>query len=292
MGDPVQELRWSVSQRLEFIEFRLFWEGMIRRNDLTQQFDISVPQASGDLATYQQLTKENMKYDGSRKAYVPSEGFKSHFYNPAASDYFTKLRLIADGVCEPEETWLGWIPSFDVVPLVRRKASPKKLRRILRALRHKLALYIQYQSVSRPEPLWRWITPHGLGFDGFRWHVRAWCHRNEGFRDFVLARMISVDKEREHDVDTSLDREWQETVTFRIGPNPELEPTVQQAIELDYGMKDGELELKSRVCLSWYVETHLGLDLEKYDVPPQRQQIVLLNRSEVEETRKRCQRAY
>jgi hypothetical protein len=99
--------------------------------------------------------------------------------------------------------------------------------------------------------------------------------------------MIAVDKDREHGVDPSLDREWQETVTFRIGPNPKLEPTLQQAIALDYGMKNGELELTSRICLSWYVETHLGLDLEQYDVPPQRQQIVLLNRDEVEETRKK-----
>ena len=40
------ELRWGVAQRLEFIEFRLFWEGRVNRSDLMEQFGLSVNQAS------------------------------------------------------------------------------------------------------------------------------------------------------------------------------------------------------------------------------------------------------
>ena len=32
MGKPARNLRWGVEQRLEFIEFRLFWEGGINRS--------------------------------------------------------------------------------------------------------------------------------------------------------------------------------------------------------------------------------------------------------------------
>ena len=47
-------LKWGVERRLEFIEFRLFWEGSINRADLVEFFGVSVPQASKDLALYQE----------------------------------------------------------------------------------------------------------------------------------------------------------------------------------------------------------------------------------------------
>ena len=40
------DLRWGVEQRLEFIEFQLFWEGGLNRVDITRYFGVSVPQAS------------------------------------------------------------------------------------------------------------------------------------------------------------------------------------------------------------------------------------------------------
>lgn len=39
----------GVERRLEFIEFRLFWEGGVNRADIIEMFDVSVPQASKDL---------------------------------------------------------------------------------------------------------------------------------------------------------------------------------------------------------------------------------------------------
>ena len=43
---------WGQERRLEFIDFRLLWEGRLNRADLTTFFRISVPQASLDLAKY------------------------------------------------------------------------------------------------------------------------------------------------------------------------------------------------------------------------------------------------
>lgn len=44
MDNDKSELRWGVAQRLEFIEFRLFWEGRVNRSDLMEQFGLSVNQ--------------------------------------------------------------------------------------------------------------------------------------------------------------------------------------------------------------------------------------------------------
>ena len=41
MSNDRSELRWGVEQRLEFIEFRLFWEGHVNRSDVMTQFGLS-----------------------------------------------------------------------------------------------------------------------------------------------------------------------------------------------------------------------------------------------------------
>ena len=45
-------------------------------------------------------------------------------------------------------------------------------------------------NAARPEPGWRWITPHAFGNDGLRWHVRAYCHIDKKFKDFLLSRCL------------------------------------------------------------------------------------------------------
>lgn len=284
MGAPSPELRWSVMKRLEFIELRLYWDGMLRRKDLTDQFEISVPQASTDLAEYQSLAPGNIQYDGSRKAYVPSAEFAPRFYNPSADDYFARLRRNMDGSREPKG-WLGWAPPLGIVPTIRRRASAPILRKVLNAMRTSRAIYIHYQSARESEPTWRWIAPHALGFDGFRWHVRAWCHLREAYRDFVIARMLKVTKDREEKINPADDLEWMQEVTLRIGPNPKLPQAMQETFALDYNMTNGELKLKTRASLSFYVERYLGLDLAEYNVPAERQQIVLINKDEINKVR-------
>ena len=45
-------VRWGIERRLEFIEFRLFWDGHVNRSDLMAAFGISINQASADLNRY------------------------------------------------------------------------------------------------------------------------------------------------------------------------------------------------------------------------------------------------
>ena len=94
----IGKMRWSVEQRLEFIEFRLFWDGQLNRSDLTQKFEISVPQASMDLARYQTIAPNNIRYDGRLKTYVAAESFKPVVSTPTARYYLSQLRSVADEV--------------------------------------------------------------------------------------------------------------------------------------------------------------------------------------------------
>ena len=99
---PTEPLRWGTERRLEFIDFRLYWEGRVNRADLTREFGISVPQASLDLTRYQQLAPANMTYDKSAKTYLASPEFRPFFFKPDADAYLNSLRSISDEIVTPE----------------------------------------------------------------------------------------------------------------------------------------------------------------------------------------------
>ncbi len=68
-------MRWGVEKRLEFIEFRLFWEGGINRADIMETFGVSVPQASKDLSLYEEKAPGNLAYDRSEKRYFAASTY-------------------------------------------------------------------------------------------------------------------------------------------------------------------------------------------------------------------------
>jgi len=277
-----KNLRWGVERRLEFVEFRLYWEGYVNRGDLTDLFGVSAQQASADLNRYLGLAPDNMVYDKSAKRYIRGENFKPLFMSPDSSRYLAQLRLVAGGVLETTETWLPETPSYDVVSFPNRNINPKYLRIVLEAIRASEAIEIRYQSLSRPEPTWRWITPHALGFDGFRWHVRAYCHIDGIYKDFLLARILGTGKTRNPVGKLLVDEEWHEIVSVRIGPNPLFDENQRSVVELDYGMQNGEAEFKVRRALLYYVLKRLGLDRNTDNIPAKEQHIVLLNRDVIE----------
>lgn len=279
--DGREELRWGIERRLEFIDFRLFWEGRINRSDLTDRFGISTPQASADIARYQELAPANIAYDPSLKRYLATPEFRSVFDAEDSDRYLAQLRSLASGTIRPEEAWLDEPPEFRVVPAPGRSVDTRTLKAVLSAIRERQALRIRYQSMSKPEPQWRWITPHALGFDGFRWHARAFCHNDEIFKDFVFARILEVGESKPHEIEPTADRAWGESVRVVIAPHPRLSPGQRKAIELDYGMQDGEREIEVPKAFLYYFLKRLGLDGEPARKRPQDQHIVLVNRKEV-----------
>ena len=116
MDSDKSELRWGVAQRLEFIEFRLFWEGRVNRSDLMEQFGLSVNQASADLNRYIGFAPDNMVYDKSARTYVRGPDYSAQFLKPDASRYLAQLRSLADGIMDSDDTWIAELPSYDAAP--------------------------------------------------------------------------------------------------------------------------------------------------------------------------------
>ena len=277
VGTGKADLRWGVERRLEFIEFRLFWEGHVNRGDLMDAFSVSVNQASTDLNRYIGMAPDNMVYDKSARTYIRGNKFGPLFLKPDASRYLSQLRSVADGILDRADAWIGQFPSYDSTPTPVRGVNAKTLRSVVAAIRRSKAIEVKYQSLSRPEPRWRWIAPHAIGFDGFRWHTRAFCLTDQSFKDFLLSRIIETRGTKPSEVGADGDADWNEQVTLEIGPHPELSDTQQKVIALDYGMRGGKAKILVRKALLYYALKRLGLDTDPTARRPQEQQIVLLS---------------
>jgi len=272
-------VRWSVERRLKLIEFRLHWEGRFKRPDLIEAFGISPQQASADIARYESLAPGNMELERATWTYHRSPGFKAKLIDPSAGEYLNELRLLAEG--SGETPWCGHVPDVGIVPTHARNIDWKWLREVLSAIRDSQAIEVLYQSFSRPQPEWRWIAPHALGFDGVRWHARAWCLRSHMFKDFSLARIQGARDAKLIALDPKSDLDWLESVDIVVVPDPILSAAQRKAVALEYGMKDGKLTIPVRRAFLTYTLRRLGLDVSEEARPAGARRLKLLDRARI-----------
>lgn len=281
-AEPRVPTKWSQDRRLEFIDFRLRWEGKLNRVDLTKHFAISVPQASLDIAKYLELAPTNMAYDKSARVYVASDTFRALYASSNASQYLNELLTTQTGLLGPEASFVGWRPSMDLVPTPGRQLNSDTLAELVAAIRESRAVSVLYQSMTQEEPQPRAVSPHAIAHDGFRWHVRVYCHLRNQYRDFVIARILEIHPSDAVYVEPAEDKQWTNVVKLVLVPNPELSGAHKRVIELDYGMVGGKVVLECRQTLLFYALKHLGLD-QLTRGNPKAHQIVLENRSEIEQ---------
>jgi hypothetical protein len=275
-------LKWGVERRLEFIEFRLFWEGGVNRSDIINTFDVSVPQASKDLTLYQERAPGNAVYDKSAKRYIASDHFEPRFLKPDPNSYLSRLRSVAEGLIELSDSWITQLPETDIALTPKRDIDAGVLRALLVAVRDGRSIEVHYQSMSRvrPEPVWRRMTPHAFGYDGFRWHARAYCHLDNKFKDFLLPRILDIGELGAAGAEPQQDHLWQNRFGIVIGPHPDLTASQTAVVAKDYRMDGGSAVLTVRFAMLFYVLKRLGLlgDAAKQDV--RSQHIVVVNRAE------------
>lgn len=274
--------KWSQERRLEFIDFRLRWEGRLNRKDLMEFFGISKPQASLDIARYIELAPHNLRYERGPKVYVAEPAFTSVFPSTHPDRYLDRILASANNEAEGMG-FVGWRPPAATVPIPGRKLDGGVLAAIITAIRENNDVFIQYQSVSGSSETGRWLSPHALAHDGFRWHVRAYCHFRAGFRDFLIARILEVTDTRPSSVSSADDKPWHNTTRLRLTPNPALSEAAAKVIAADYGMTNGEVVLECREALLFYLLRQLNLAPGLMTSTPQSQQVILKNWDEVEQ---------
>ncbi|MGO8754727.1 MAG: WYL domain-containing protein [Gallionellaceae bacterium] len=252
--------RWGQERRLEFIEFRMLWEGRINRSELADFFGVSIQQASLDFAKYMMVAEDNMEYDRSDKVYRVTPQFEPRFMAPDTLTFLNQLANLTTGTLSPSLSFIGSRPPCDVVTLPTRRVRTDILLSVIWAIRDCYEIEVTYQSMRRPSATRRWIMPHSLAFDGARWHARAWCHESNMFRDFVLTRIQEIHTRRVSKVDGTRDSEWHTYAIVEIEPRPDLTVGQRDSVITDFGMQNGKLRKTIRRALVQYFVRHLQID--------------------------------
>ncbi|MFE8048811.1 WYL domain-containing protein [Brenneria goodwinii] len=272
---------WGLERRLQFIDFRLRWEGNINRTDLTAFFGLSIPQASLDISKYMEIAPDNLVYDRSAKTYTAAPNFSPIYPQSSAQRYLEELLATETGILEPDASFIGSAPEIDWAHYPSRALNEQTVETIVKAIRQKMAIKASYQSTASLDESPRLLSPHALGYDGCRWHVRAFCHTQQQFCDFVLTRILRIDSVEPSQIDPAADKQWNTILTLVLAPHPDISPTYRRVLELDYGMQDGEVALSCRQAFLYHTLKRLGLPV-KASAEPASTKIVLKNREEIQ----------
>ena len=279
---PKWPFRWDLLLRYRFIETIALWEGRLTTRHLCDTFGIGRQQASKDINNYiRDVGPGNLEYDKYLKGYKPTDAFEPKVTQGLADEY---LHLMArnNELMNVFESLSLDVANVEVLSLPVRDVKPEILRPIMQAASQQKRLEVDYVSINHPDREGRIIVPHTLVYSGLRWHVRAWCEKNQGYRDFVLSRFRGAPEimdESEHGVDN--DTEWNTAVTVRITADPRLAPEQREVVETDYGMQDGGLQIETRARLVPYVLQLLHIEPNALADDPAAQQIVVENRDEL-----------
>ena len=254
--EEVDKLTFAQKQRLSFIDFSLLFKGSINRKELTEKFEMGMANATRDLTLYKELAPQNIDFNAKDRTYLQAKNFKPLFsYNSKQtlaklankiSDGFDGVLEIAFPVNAPHQLN---VPDIFIVA------------KIVQAVLKGRAISIIYTSLSSGSKA-REIVPHTIIDNGLRWHVRGYDRKTNSFRDFVLTRISKVtllDKQVDEFETAIEDNQWMRKMDLHIVPHP-TNVQYPQAIELDYGMEKGMLQLTVRAALVGYLLRRWNVD--------------------------------
>jgi len=240
----------EVLLRMRAIELLALWEGRVITNHLVDWFGVSRQQASNDIKRYiNDRNPGSMVYRPGDKGYIPKPDFKPVLTSGQVNEY---LEMIVGVSNQSVAVTLEAKEHFSAVQLPDRSVKPEVLRALLKACRVGVPVKIIYASMNNPVPHERVISPHTLIYSGFRWHVRAYCHLRNEYRDFVLSRITQPEDANEAFISSAEDTLWNESVSLVLVANSNLTTEQQRLVERDYGMSEGVLEFSTRKALVHY----------------------------------------
>jgi hypothetical protein len=251
---------WACIQRQRFIENLAWWKGIVNRQELIENFGISLAQASSDLQQYVDSNPDALIYSLRQKRYEAVSTMKCVLTRPKLEE--AVAMFLVDDTSSP---LCGFSTSssseklFGSVQIPVRESSEVIERRSVLAILNSLRIRVRYTGKQDGSKSWHWIRPHALGYNGVSWFLRSWCETYDQFQDFSLNRILEIEWSKQYAPIPESDTEWEEWTTLRLRANRGLSRPERQSVELDYGMTTGVLEIRVRKAMLGYQLDRLGL---------------------------------
>ncbi len=245
----MDELNFAQKQRLAYIDFKLYFTGGMTRSEIVAHFELGMAAATRDIKLYKDLAPHNIEYDNIEKKYFITTKFKPLFKHDAKRTLVKLANKISDGLDAidtmtfPVESPRPLnVPNIDIVA------------KLSQAIINDKAINIAYTSISNGLSK-RVLVPHSIVDNGLRWHLRAYDRKTNSFRDFVLTRVSHVvilkSKVALYEVKLE-DHQWMRMVPLELVPHPK-NIEYPNAIEMDFGMVDGVLNINVRAVMASYL---------------------------------------
>ncbi|HUX82153.1 MAG TPA: WYL domain-containing protein [Halothiobacillus sp.] len=216
----------------------LRWEGLLNNKRLRDLFGVAIVRSSELIREFREQNPRCVKWDAvSRSFHATPEFYRrgqegEHRGDEATDSLSRYLALVG----------LPHAMSDDADQSVVLSAFPdlstpnSKIFAVLsEAARHQRAVQIMYRSMGEPTPHERVISPHSIVRAGRRWHARAFCSKNQQFRDYALGRISEVKLLNEAAEKTrGDDKAWMTEVPVRVMAHPKLSPAQEQVIRFEY----------------------------------------------------------
>lgn len=255
----MDSLSFAQKQRLAYIDFKLYFTGVMTRSEIVSHFELGLAAATRDINSYKKYAPDNMAYDNVAKMYFITSHFKPLFDHDAQRTLIKLANNISDGFDAignqefPVET-----PSPLNIPNI------EIIAKLSQAIINNKAIRVSYISLTSGKSN-RELVPHSIIDNGLRWHMRAYDRKSDSFKDFVLTRINSVlilDKKIETKETSLNDNEWLQMVPLQIVPHP-VNIRHPEALHQDFGMENGMLGVKVRAAMAGYLLRRWNIDCSK-----------------------------
>lgn len=287
LNHMIQNRDTQKQRRLLRLELICLWEGRLNNARLRELLDVSQVRASELIREFRDEHSLWTRWDSkTRSFHTTTEAYISagNTDNVAKNAESLSLYLALVGLPYTALATHGGHSERGTCAAFPDLSAPKPriFAALSEAVRTRKSVEITYRSMREPIPHSRIISPHNLVRAGRRWHARAFCSKNNDFRDYALGRIVDVSllgrPAEKLEID---DKAWMTGVPVKLIAHPGLSPEQESLIRFEYFNNTASRVETCRGSLVNYFIQDIRAAIDVKTQRPPEYQIAVANAQEV-----------